>query len=51
MCKVKWDPYQEDGTAQGSKKESKDGVFLSPSRRLSNLGDEIRLKGRRIVTP
>ena len=45
MCKVKWDPYQDDGTARGSEKESKDEVSLSPSRRLPNLGDEIHLKG------
>ena len=36
---------QEDGITRGSKEESKDGVFLSPSRRLPNLGDEIHLKG------
>ena len=42
---------QDDGTAQESKEESKDGVFPSLSRRLLNLGDEIHLKGGRIVTP
>ena len=51
VCKVKWDPYQDDGTARGSKKESKDGVSQSPSRRLPNLEHEIHLKGGRIVTP
>ena len=51
MCKVKWDPYQDNGTAWESKKESKDEVSLSLSRRLLNLGDEIHLKGGRIVTP
>ena len=51
MCKVKWDPYQDDGTAQGSKEEFKGRVFLSPSQRLPNLGDEIHLKGGRTVTP
>ena len=45
------DLYQDDGTTRGSKEESKDGVSLSPSRRLLNLGDEIHLKGGRIVTP
>ena len=40
-----------DGTTQGSKEESKDGVSLSPSRCFPNLGDEIHLKGGRIVTP
>ena len=44
VCKVKWDPYQDDGT-QWSREESRDGVSLSPSRRLLNLGDEIHLKG------
>ena len=44
------DLYQDNGTARGSKEESKDGVFLSLSRRLSNLEDEIHLKGGRIVT-
>ena len=34
-----------------SKEESEAGVSLSPSRRLSNLRDEIHLKGGRIVTP
>ena len=51
MCKVKWDFYQDDGTARGSKEEFKGIVFLSPSRRRLNLGDEIHLKGDRIVTP
>ena len=51
MCKVKWDPYQDDGTTRWSKEESKDGVSLSLSRRLPNLGDEIHLKRGRIVTP
>ena len=32
-------------------KESKDEVSLPPSRRCSNLKDEIHLKGGRIVTP
>ena len=45
MCKVKWDPYQDDGTAQGSKEEFKGRVFLSLSRRLLNLEDETHLKG------
>ena len=40
-----------DGITQGCKGESKDGVSLSPSRRLLNLEDEIHLKGGRIVTP
>ena len=48
---MKWDPYQDDRTTRGSKEESKDGVFLSPSRHLPNLEDEIHLKGGRIVTP
>ena len=47
----KVDPYQDDGTTRGSKEESKDGVSLSPSRRLPNLGDKIHFKGGRIVTP
>ena len=47
----KVDLYQDNGTAQESKEESKDGVFLSFSRRLPNLEDEIQLKGGRIVTP
>ena len=34
-----------DGTTRESKEESKDGVSLSPSRRLPNLEDEIHLKG------
>ena len=51
MCKVKWDPYQDDGTARGSKEETKNEVSLSPSRRLPNLEDEIHLKGGRIITP
>ena len=34
-----------DETTRGSKEESKDGVFLSPSRCLPNLGDEIHPKG------
>ena len=38
-------------TGMQSKEESKDGVSLSPSRRLSNLRDEIHFKGSRIVTP
>ena len=41
----------DDGTTCGSKEEFKDRVSLSPSRRLPNLGDEIHLKGGRIVTP
>ena len=41
----------QDGVAQESEEESKDGVFLSLSRRLPNLEDEIHLKGGRIVTP
>ena len=45
------DLYQDDGTARESKEESKNGVFPSLSRRLSNLEDEIHLKGGRIVTP
>ena len=44
------DLYQDDGTARGSKEESKDGVFLSLSQRLPNLEDKIHLKGGRIVT-
>ena len=48
---VKWDPYQDDGTTRESKEEFKDRVFLSPSRCLPNFGDEIHLKGGRIVTP
>ena len=44
------DLYQDDGTAWGSKEESKDRVFPYLSRRLSNLEDEIHLKGGRIVT-
>ena len=47
----KVDPCQDDVTTRGSKEESKDRVSLSPSRRLPNLGDEIHLKGGRIVTP
>ena len=47
----KVDLYQDDGTTWESKEESKDGIFLSLSRRLPNLGDEIHLKGGRIVTP
>ena len=47
----KVDLYQDDGTTQESKEESKDGVFPSLSRRLSNHGDEIHLNGGRIVTP
>ena len=47
----KVDLYQDNGTTRGSKEESKNGVSLSPSRRLSNLGDEIHLKGGRILTP
>ena len=46
----KVDLYQDDGTARESKEESKDGVYLSPSRRHANLKDEIHLKGGRIVT-
>ena len=45
VCKVKWNPYQDDGNARGSKVESKDGVSLSPSRHLPNLEDEIHLMG------
>ena len=45
------DLYQDDGTARGTKEESKDGVLPSLSRRPSNLEDEIHLKGGRIVTP
>ena len=45
------DLYQDDGTARESKEESKDGVFPSLSRRLPNLGDDIHLKGGRIVIP
>ena len=48
---MKWDHYQDDGTTQGSKEEFKDRVSLSSSRRLPNLGDEVHLKGSRIVTP
>ena len=48
---MKWDHYQDDGTMSGSKEGFNDRVFLSPSRRLLNLGDEIHLKGGRIVTP
>ena len=51
MCKVKWDHYQDDRTTRGSEEESKDEVSQSLSRRLPNLGDEIHLKGGRIVTP
>ena len=51
ICKARQNPYQEDGTTRGSKEESKDEVSLSPSWRLLNLGDEIHLKGGRIVTP
>ena len=47
----KCNPYQDDGTVRGSKEEFKDRVSLSFSRRLPNLGDEIHLKRRRIVTP
>ena len=38
-------------TGMQSREESKDEVSLSPSRRLPNLGDEIHLKGGRIITP
>jgi len=38
-------------TGVQSKEESKDKVFLSPSQHSLNLGDEIYLKGDRIVTP
>ena len=38
-------------TGVQGKEESKDEVSLSPSRRLSNLEDEIHLKEGRIVTP
>ena len=41
----KMDLYQDDGTARGSKEESKDRVFPSLSQRLPNLEDEIHLKG------
>ena len=41
----KVDLYQDNGTTGGSKEEFKDRVFLSPSRRLLNLEDEIHLKG------
>ena len=51
ICRVRRNPYQDDETTRGSKVESKDGVSLSPSRRLPNVGDEIHLKGGRIVTP
>ena len=51
VCRVKGNPYQDDVTTRGSKEESKDRVSLSPSRHLLNLGDEIHLKGCRIVTP
>ena len=47
----KVDLYQDEGTARGSKEESKDGVFPSLSLCLPNLEDEIQLKGGRIVTP
>ena len=47
----KVDLYQDGGTARESKEESKDRVFPSLSRRLSNLEDEIHFKGGRIVTP
>ena len=46
----KVDLYQDGGTAQESEDQSKDGVFPYLSRRLSNLEDEILLKGGRIVT-
>ena len=48
---IKWDPYQDDGTARGSKEEFKGRVFLSPSRRRPNLGDEIHLKGVELKHP
>ena len=51
MYASKVDLYQDDGTAQGSKEESKDRVFPYLSRCLPNLEDEIHLKGGRIVTP
>ena len=41
----KVDLYQDDGTARGTKVESKDRVFPPLSRRLPNLKDEIHLKG------
>ena len=41
----KVDPYQDDGTTRGSKEESKDEISLSLSPHLSNLEDEIHLKG------
>ena len=47
----KVDLYQDDGTTRGNKEESKDRVFPSLSRCLSNLEGEIQLKGGRIVTP
>ena len=48
---MKWDHYQDDGTTRGSKEEFKDKVSLSLSLCLPNLGDEIHLKGGRIITP
>ena len=50
-AKLSGSSYQDDGTTRWSKEESKDEVSLSPSRHLPNLGDEIHLKGGRIVTP
>ena len=41
----KVDLYQDDGTARGSKEESKDGVFSSLSLCLLNLKGKIQLKG------
>ena len=48
---MRQNPYQQDGTTRGSKEESKDGVFPSPSRRRPNLENEIHLEAGRIVTP
>ena len=41
----KVDLNQDNGTARGSKEESKDGVFPSLSQRLPNVENEIHLKG------
>ena len=47
----KVDLYQGNGTARENKEESKDGIFLSLSRCLPNLKDEIHLKGVELSHP
>ena len=51
VCKVKQNLYQEDGTSQGCEEDPKAEYPYLMDHHLSNLEDEIHLKGGRIVTP